>query len=179
MVSAMRTRNLVLLCLFIPSAAVVACSGDTATNDAGADATTDAPSSNDAAPDVKPSDGGGGDAATDGGGGDAGDGGTVLNVTCTSPSGCDGGAYCCGTIALSGGTPPDCNVGSITTACQTQCTTMLPFDCNSNDVVRFCSQPSDCTEQAYNKCCTFQTGGQSTTFCANAGIAATVDASCM
>ena len=56
---------------------------------------------------------------------------------------------------------------------------MLPFDCNGTDTVRFCNQASDCTENNYDKCCTFQTGNQSTTFCANAGIAATVDASCL
>jgi len=158
------------------------CSSGGGASDAGSDAASDGPAPQDAATDAS-ADSAPHDAALDATGGDASDGGGVtVDITCTSPAQCDGGApVCCGTIALNGGTAPACDVSSITTTCTSaaQCTTTLPFSCTGNDTVRFCSQPGDCTESSYDKCCTFKTGTEQTTFCANTTIAGTVDASCM
>ena len=180
MVQAMRKRFLFLLGLASVSAALACGGDDNKTDGGGTDATTDAPPAKDA----------GGDAAADANPSDAtadaptttdgGDGGTVVQLGCTNPDQCDGGAsLCCATIDLNGGTPPNCNVASISSTCTSTCNTVLQFSCNASDTVRLCNKPADCTEAAYDKCCTFQTGNQSETFCANAVIASSADAGCM
>jgi hypothetical protein len=170
-----------ILCLGLISTFLFACSSDNGTGDAGGDAATDATSGQDGSTDAGGGDTGPGDAApSDGATSDAADSGTVVDITCTNPTQCDAGAaLCCGTIVLSGGSPPACDVSSITTTCAAQCATMLPFSCTGTDTVRLCNQNTDCTEQGYDKCCTFQTGGQSVTFCANQGIATSAGATCL
>jgi len=177
----MHSRTLFLLS-FLPAAVLFACGGDSSTgSDAGPDATTDGSPGKDAAPDTSTSDSGSpADAGPDVTPGDAGDGGTVVSLTCTNPTECDGGSpFCCGTVTLNGGTPPNCSIASVTAACKAQCTTMLQFSCNASDTVRLCNANTDCTELAYNKCCTFKMGSQTTTFCANQQIANAADAGCM
>lgn len=173
----MNSSRIGLLLTLVSSAALFACSGDNSTDDAGSDATTDVGQTKDSAPDTTASDSGGGNDATPG---DAGDGGVIVAESCTAPTACDAGSpFCCATVALNGGTPPDCSVASITSACAAQCNTVLQFSCTANETVRLCSSNSDCTEPNDGKCCTFKTGAQTTTFCANAQIAASVDAGCM
>jgi len=163
----------------VGSSSLLACGGDSNVGDAGNDATTDSPSGNDAAPDSSASDAAGDAGSEAAPPGDAGDGGPVVTLGCANPSECDGGAFCCGTVDLNGGTPPNCNVASITTACAAQCNTSLQFSCTVTETVRLCGQPSDCTENQYSKCCTFQTGNQQTTFCASQQIANAAGATCM
>src|SRR5438046_2873443 len=52
------------------------------------------------------------------------DGGAT--VGCNGPENCTAAAqYCCGTINVGPGTPPNCPVESVETKCTTKCNTML------------------------------------------------------
>ncbi len=82
-------------------------------------------------------------------------------------------------MTLNGGTPPKCNIGSINAACASTCATMLQFSCQATETVRLCNANTDCTEQNYNRCCTFKVGNTTTSFCANTQIAQAADAGCM
>jgi hypothetical protein len=169
--------------LFLAPAAVVYCGGDNGTNlDGGSDAANDnttGDSATDAAKDT------GGDSASEGGN-DAGQDVTI-SIACTKPSDCvDGGAdgavtsvNCCGTINTTGSFPT-CSFASATTACEAPSACPTTFDtmgCGS-DTVRLCTVNGDCTENTYNKCCSFKYQDASVHFCANQGIASIAGGTC-
>lgn len=85
---------------------------------------------------------------------------------CKDPTTCDGG-FCCASLVLGAGTPPQCPISSISSACKATCDTQLVLSCDATEQVRFCSKKADCTEAANNLCCLFDQGGQQVTMCTN------------
>jgi hypothetical protein len=92
------------------------------------------------------------------------------SFACKDPSTCDGG-FCCADLVLGAGQPPNCPISSISSACKSTCATKLAFSCGVTETVRFCAKPADCTEQANPKCCEFNQGNQTVTFCASNAVA--------
>ncbi len=91
------------------------------------------------------------------------------NFACTDPSTCDGG-FCCADLVLGAGSPPQCPINSIASACKSTCNTKLAFSCATTETVRFCAKNADCSEPANPKCCEFQQGQQKVTFCASNAV---------
>jgi hypothetical protein len=154
-------------------AGLLACGGDDSSSinlDSGGTSDT---STDQSAADSSKSDGSGNDASPTDAGID------VLGIdvvipdasfACNDPTTCDGG-LCCASIVLGAGNPPTCPINSISSACQSTCTTNLAFSCATTETVRFCNQKSDCTEKGITQCCHFQQGNQKVTFCASAAVA--------
>lgn len=92
------------------------------------------------------------------------------NFACQDPSTCNGG-FCCADLVLGAGNPPNCGINSISSACKNTCTTKLAFSCSVTETVRFCAKNADCSEVANPKCCHFQQGQQTVTFCASNAVA--------
>jgi len=99
-------------------------------------------------------------------------------VMCSSPANCPVSSnFCCATIIVDGGVPPSCNYASITTACATSCTTVLPTSCTATATVRLCASSADCASDPTNgACCALPGLG---TFCINGTIASYIGASCV
>lgn len=91
------------------------------------------------------------------------------NFGCNDPSTCDGG-FCCASMVLGAGNPPNCPISSISSSCKGTCATQLFFSCAVTETVRFCAQNADCTEAQNPKCCEFQQGNQKVTFCASVAV---------
>jgi len=179
-------RKAYLLVLFAPAALVWACGGsgdDNLTGDGGNDATTnDGNTQNDSATndgatnsDSSTNDAGANDASSD----VAND--VKLDITCLNPSECDGGDVCCGKLTVSG-TQQNCKIASAQTQCATAntCATNVgaSLQCSGTDTVRLCSSNTDCTEQAYNQCCTFKQGDAGVSFCLNQEFASQAGGTC-
>jgi hypothetical protein len=156
--------------IFLASLGLFACSGETTTTvpdassaDTGADQSVS---------DAAKSDGASPDAATDAGSDAFAFDASIpdANFGCNDPSTCDGG-LCCADLVLGAGNPPSCPINSIASACKSTCATKLAFSCATTETVRFCAKPADCAEAAYPKCCEFQQGQQTVTFCASNAVA--------
>jgi hypothetical protein len=98
----------------------------------------------------------------------------TLSCAASCPSGnaleCDGpedcaGKTCCAKIKTAAGTFPNCPVSSASAKCDSSCGTSLAFSCSSENTVRLCHAKADCTEPSYSACCTFELGGNTSTFC--------------
>ena len=79
------------------------------------------------------------------------------NLACAAPSDCSGATpICCGTATLTGGSLPNCTVGSVTTACQAACSDQLQLRCTATQTPRLCATSADCTSDTNGntKCCT-------------------------
>jgi hypothetical protein len=102
---------------------------------------------------------------------------------CSSPAGCPASNVCCGTIPITGGTPPACTTGTISIVCApaSSCATSLGSTCTGTQKVRLCTKNADCTESTDNLCCTFGGGsaGGTLSFCANTLIAVFGSGKCM
>lgn len=177
-----RTHLLVLSSLFL-----FGCGSSDNGSDGGSDG-----SSNPTDGSMNPTDGSGGNdgSANDSGGDSAmnndgsmmnNDGGLEASVGCTKPADCMGNNVCCLDVALGAGQPPNCAVNSASTSCKSaqQCTTQIAFTCNAMERLRACAQNTDCTEQAYNKCCSFMLNMKSYSFCANNQLAQLAGGTCM
>lgn len=121
--------------------------------------------------------------SSSGGGSSSGSTADDAGFACASTSDCGGGGQvCCGTIPLTGGSPPNCTSGGVTVSCTSgsSCPTTLGSSCSGQQIVRLCRQNSDCTESSYGQCCTFPgQNGASLSFCANSLIATFANATCM
>lgn len=104
----------------------------------------------------------------------------TLSCAASCPSGngleCDGpedcaGKTCCAKTTTSSGTFPNCPVSSAASKCEASCATSIAFSCASTNTVRLCHAKSDCTEPANSACCTFELGGNTSTFCASSLVA--------
>jgi hypothetical protein len=78
-------------------------------------------------------------------------------LQCVTPSDCvnsSQGPDCCGTLVVNGGNIPACNFASLTSSCQSSCTTNIVISCTATDTVRLCGQGSDCAADPQNpNCC--------------------------
>jgi len=178
----MRVRLIFTLVLAAPVACVWACGGS-GDDSSGADGSTDGTTSGDGngghdgatADTGTTGDGSGGDTGTGNDGGTATDGSTSADgsvesgITCESPSDCTNG-FCCGTIVFNGGTLPNCDLQSVSSACMTTCKSDVKLSCKTTDTVRGCTQHTDCTDAGtgYTDCCTVPFADASATFCWNA-----------
>jgi hypothetical protein len=156
-------------------------------NDAGADGDSDATVAADAM-----TDGGVGDVETSGDAMDDGDSADAppatikLVLKCAEASQCEAGTpVCCATLTF-GTFGPTCLLDEVSSTCTTEaaCPTSLQPFCGGSERVRMCDQNADCTESAYDKCCTFQIPGRpnsptSMVFCASQSMAEAADASCL
>ena len=103
-------------------------------------------------------------------------------IACDGPEDCTNGAakYCCGTLQTSAGTPPSCPILGVSTECRATCTTNIALQCPGTTTLRQCHKTADCADDPQNdKCCTFTSGGQSSTFCTSALAASTGGGQCL
>ena len=89
------------------------------------------------------------------------DGGAVL--ACDGPEDCSG-SFCCASIHVAAGTPPNCPLDMASAACNSSCFTNIPATCPNSGQVRLCHFSSDCDADG-PYCCRFEQGGTSATFC--------------
>jgi hypothetical protein len=88
-----------------------------------------------------------------------------------SPSDCPG-QVCCTEVPLTGGSPPNCTNGTVTSSCKpaSACPTKLGgFTCSGTEQLPLCTTKADCaSDPGNNLCCTFtQDGGGTLSFCGN------------
>lgn len=105
------------------------------------------------------------------------------NLMCQKPGDCNDGGMgnvCCATVVLGNGNPPNCPVNNVTTACKAanMCQTKLALQCSTTEQFRACTKNADCTEQTYNKCCTFMQGMNTFSVCLNNQLAMLGNGTC-
>ncbi len=95
------------------------------------------------------------------------DGGSIT-LACDDPSQCNSGQFCCGTVMLGAGTPPNCSImGS--SMCTGTCNSSLPTGCPDTGTVKLCHHAADCASDTQNpNCCEFSFNGNNISFCASA-----------
>jgi hypothetical protein len=101
-----------------------------------------------------------------------GDGGAA--VSCNSPTNCTASdPFCCATIKLTGGTLPNCTVGSVAASCASSCTGQYAGSCVATDTARLCNVAADCASDPNNQsCCDLMGNGQKVTVCISSSFAA-------
>jgi hypothetical protein len=188
----MRKTSFAWVLVLVPGAALYACGGgDNTQIDGGNDATVDGMNNPDSTGDSKMNGDTGNDSSMGNDGGSDAPADVVVNVQCRIPADCvDGGnpdaAYpppandvCCATV-MTGGKGFNCTLDSVTTMCTTasMCPSMLGA-CPGTDTVRGCAHTSECTEPAYNKCCTVKTDAGAVSACMSMTIAGFLNATCL
>ncbi len=90
-------------------------------------------------------------------------------IVCDGPDECGGTTpVCCGVYVANGGSPPKCTISALGTSCTTAaaCPTHLAINnCHDTTKVQICHISAECSDPVNNKCCTFQSGGASLSFC--------------
>lgn len=103
-------------------------------------------------------------------------------INCDGPDECGGTTpTCCGVYAGDGtGNYPQCGVKTLGTSCTatSACPTHLESTCNDTTKVQICHVSTECTDQTYNKCCTFTNNGAMISFCIDSFTASAAGATC-
>ena len=178
----MKARFVLALLLPIPATFAYACGGgDSTTLDASLDGNpgTDGTTGNDTGTGSDTGTGNDTGTSTDGGSGDSSSGFDASGITCTAPSDCTN-QFCCGTIVFNGGQIPNCNVGSVSSACKSTCKSNISLNCNATETIRACATNPDCADagNGYTKCCTVPFADAAATFCWNSFLAGQAGGSC-
>lgn len=157
------------------------CGGDAITIDGGADGSSgmDGAKADGSGSDSGGMDSGGMDSGAMDSGGNDGGGPMDAGIECMDPTTCGNNPYCCATITAAQGNPPACFYnGSYGTTCTQTCTTSFNAQCGSMSTRRLCNLKSQCTENAYNQCCTVTLQMQSVSICMSATEAQIAQAPC-
>jgi hypothetical protein len=88
-------------------------------------------------------------------------------IACTGPQNCTQSTpYCCDTIHVGAGNPPNCPFNSVQTSCTASCQTQLQLSCPGTETARLCQHSGDCASDPNNpNCCQFTQNNVSATFC--------------
>jgi hypothetical protein len=103
-------------------------------------------------------------------------------IVCDGPDECGGATpVCCGVYAADGtGTYPQCGIATLGTSCTSAaaCPTHLETTCTDTTKVQICHISAECTDATNNKCCTFQSGTTTLSFCIDSFTAQVAGATC-